>query len=144
MDVSTLKQFLTSTHTYKGLNKLDVFSDNKMKNKPLRWWLQLMDETPVSDEPFNVTKFITTYRILSQKKLRSSEYLNEVLDWAINNKSKFKTGLQGSKMVQYRQGITKNEQLEQEREKEAETAESEIKETKKAFSTIASFLNKKG
>jgi len=142
MDVSTLKQFLNSTHTYKGLDKLNVFSDNKMKNKPLKWWLQQMDEAPMSDEPFNVTKFITTYRILSQKKLRSSEYMNEVLDWAVNNKAKFRAGLQNSKMVQYRPNITKNEQIEQEREKEAVAEAEKTNEEKKAFRTIASFLNK--
>ena len=142
MDVSTLKQFLNSTHTYKGLDKLNVFSENKMKNKPLKWWLQQMDEAPMSDEPFNVTKFITTYRILSQKKLRSSEYMNEVLDWAVNNKAKFRAGLQNSKMIQYRPNITKNEQMEQEREKEAAAEAEKTNEEKKAFRTIACFLNK--
>lgn len=142
MDVSTLKQFLNQTHTYKGLDKLNVFPDNKMKNKPLKWWLQQMDEAPTSDEPFNITQFVTTYRILSQKKLRSSEYMNEVLDWAVNNKAKFRAGLQGSKMVQYRPNITKNEKMEQEREQEAAAEAEKTKEEKKAFRIIASFLNK--
>lgn len=142
MDVSTLKQFLNSIHTYKGLNKLDVFFDNKMKNKPLKWWLEQMDSTSASDEPFNVNKFSSTYRILSSKKLRASEYLNEVLDWAVNNKAKLRAGLQNDKMIQYRQGITKNEQQEQEREKEAAEA-TQTEETKKAaFKTISSYLHK--
>jgi hypothetical protein len=113
-----------------------------MKNKPLKWWLEQMDSTSASDEPFNVNKFSSTYRILSSKKLRASEYLNEVLDWAVNNKAKLRAGLQNDKMIQYRQGITKNEQQEQEREKEAAEA-SQAEETKKAaFRTISSFLNK--
>jgi hypothetical protein len=129
MDATTLQKFLSSVHSYKGLEKLNVFVDNKAKNKPLKWWLQQMDEITPSDEPFNVPKFLTSYRLLSSKKnLYSAKYMDEILDWAVENKSKFKTGLLSSKMQQYRQLITKNEKEEQERESELEKKSSLDKE----------------
>ena len=132
-DIASVQKFLNSAHSFKGLEKLNVFYNNKTKNKPLRWWLQEMDSSEASDEPFNTSKFMSTYKIFSQKKLTAAQYLNEVLDWAINNRSKFQNGLKG-KMIQFRPQITKNEDLEKLKEEEDKISE------KKSFKTIANFL----
>jgi len=134
LDTASVRKFLNSTHT-PGLHKLEIFYNNKSKNKPLKWWLQQMDEMEASDTPFNISQFLSKYKMLSSKKY-AFEYIDEVLDWAMKNKQKFKNGLQHGNMKQYRQNITKNEQQEQQREKEDEAGD------KKAFSVIASFLNK--
>ena len=133
-DIASVQKFLNSIHSFKGLEKLNVFYTNKAKNKPLRWWLEQMDSTESSDEPFNTAQFLSKYKLFSQKTIISAQYLGELLDWAINNKSKFQNGLKGNSMAKYRQYITKNEKDEQQREKEAEGS------NKKAFQSIANFL----
>jgi len=142
MDVTTLQKLLSSIHNYKGIEKINVFIDNKSKNKPLKWWLQQMDEMTPSEDTFKIPQFIASYRILSSKKnLYSAKYMDEVLDWALENKSKFKAGLMNGKMQQYRQLITKNEKEEKERESELVEKKSSLDKSALDVDNLQSFLN---
>ena len=140
--LGSLQKLLSSIHNYKGIEKINVFIDNKSKNKPLKWWLQQMDEMTPSEDTFKIPQFIASYRILSSKKnLYSAKYMDEVLDWALENKSKFKAGLMNGKMQQYRQLITKNEKEEKERESELVEKKSSLDKSALDVDNLQSFLN---
>jgi len=120
MDNITLTQLLNKIHTYQGLGKLNIFFENKNLNKPLQWWLQEIDKAPASE--LDKIKFITDYKRLSTKNLKSIEKLNELLNWIQVNKLKFKKALETNELSKFRSFIlNKEKQL-----KEDETGQLEL------------------
>ena len=120
MDNTTLTQLLNKIHTYQGLGKLNIFFENKNLNKPLQWWLQEIDKAPATE--LDKIKFIADYKRLSTKNLKSIEKLNELLNWILANKLKFKKALETNELSKFRSFIlNKEKQL-----KEDETGQLEL------------------